>query len=72
MGQPLLRHADAPGLPRRPLLQDSEGEMMRLETLIELEFLNSSFSSLSPYLKLDRRFPVEQFEASRAIRGSSI
>ena len=28
---------------------ESEGEMIRLETLIELKFLNSSFSSLSSY-----------------------
>ena len=43
-----------------------------LEALIELKFLNSSFSSSNFLLKLDKHFPVEQFEASRAIRGSSI
>ena len=42
----------------------SEGGMMRLETLIQLKFLNSSFSSLSSLLKLNKQFPVEQFEAA--------
>ena len=37
------------GVPRRSrrLTNYSEGGMIRLETLIELKFLNSSFSSLS-------------------------
>ena len=34
-------------LPIRPL--DRKGEVIRLETLIEFKFLNSSFSSLSSY-----------------------
>ena len=34
-----------------------------MEALIELKFINSSFSSLSSYLtELDKQFPVEQFE----------
>ena len=42
----------------------SEGGMIRLETLIELKYLNSNFSSLSSYvLKLGNQLPVEQFEA---------
>ena len=28
---------------------DSEGGMIRLEAVVELEFIHSSFSSLSPY-----------------------
>ena len=32
-----------------PVLEISEGGMIRLETLVELKFLNSSFSSLSSY-----------------------
>ena len=46
-------------------LQKSEGGMKRLETLTELTFLNSSFSSLSSYiLKFDKQLPLEQFEAT--------
>ena len=41
----------------------SEGGM-RSETLIELKFLNSSFCELILLLKLDKQFPVEQFEAT--------
>ena len=44
-----------------PTLAASEGGMIRLETLIDPKFLNSSFSIL---LKLDKQFPVEQFEAT--------
>ena len=32
-----------------PLVAVSEGEMIRLETLVELKFINSSSSSLSSY-----------------------
>ena len=49
--------------------------MIRWEALIELESLHSSFSSSNFSIRafrLDKQFPVEQFEASRAIRGSSI
>ena len=47
------------------IYQDSEGGMMRLESLIELKFLNSSFSSCFILLKFDNQFPVtEQFEAT--------
>ena len=42
----------------------SEVGMRRLETLIELRFLNSSLSELILLFKLDKRFPVEQFEAT--------
>ena len=38
--------------------------MIPLETVVELKFLNSSFSSLSSYFKLDKQFPVERFEAA--------
>ena len=38
--------------------------MIRLETLIELKFLNSSFFKLILLLELDKQFPVEQFEAT--------
>ena len=53
-----------------------EGGMIRLEALIELKFLNSSFSSrisrfelfelfeLILLLKFNKRFPVERFEAT--------
>ena len=58
----------------------SEGGMIRLETLIELKFINSSFSNsifclfvccqfelfeLILLLTLHKQLPVEQFEASR-------
>ena len=46
------RLAPQHGVPHsyRPGLRDtSEGGMMRLETLIELNFFNSSFLSLSSY-----------------------
>ena len=52
-------------------LRFSEGGMIRLETLIELKFLNSSFSSSNTQCelfelillsKLDKQLPVEQFE----------
>ena len=58
-----------------------EGGIIRLETLIELKFLNRAFRSqilnielfeLILVLKLKKQLPVEQFEASRAIRASSI
>ena len=39
--------AERPG--RRGRRQGSEGGMLRLETLLELKSLNSSFSSLSSY-----------------------
>ena len=39
----------------------SEGGMMRLETLIELNFFNSSLSS---FFEIDKKFPVEQSEAT--------
>ena len=42
----------------------SEGGMIRLETLIELKFPNSSLFELILLLKLDKQFPVEQFEAA--------
>ena len=53
--------------------RSSEGGTTRLETLIELEFLDSSFSSSNcsirafrpyPLAELDKRFPVERFEAA--------
>ena len=53
--------------------QNSEGGMIRLETLIELRLLNSSFrAQISQFelcelillLKLDKQFAVEQFEAT--------
>ena len=55
----------------------SEGGMIRLETLIELKLINSSFYvsihvfELILRLKLDKQLPVEQFEASRALRADS-
>ena len=43
--------------------QESEGGMIRSETLIELKLFNSSFSSLFIILlKLDQQFSIEQFE----------
>ena len=42
----------------------SEGGVIRLETLIDLKFLHSSFSELILLLKLDKQFPVEQSEAT--------
>ena len=38
--------------------------MIRLETLIELKFLNSCFFELVLLLRFDRQFPVELFEAT--------
>ena len=55
-------HAMVPHSPFFLLL--SEGGMIRLETLIELIFLNSSFSRSILLLKLGTQFPVEQFEAT--------
>ena len=37
---------------------------MRLETLIELKFLNFEFFEFILLLKLDKRLPVERFEAA--------
>ena len=42
----------------------SEGGMICLETLIELRFLNSSVLELIHLLKLNKKLPVEQFEAT--------
>ena len=42
----------------------SEGGMIRLQTLIELKLLNSSFSSLSSYWNQTNKLPVELFEAT--------
>ena len=65
-------HLRAGGAP--PSASFSEGGTIRLETLIELTFLNSSFSNSNLYqfdlfelillLKLDKQFPVGQFEAT--------
>ena len=44
--------------------QVSEGGMIRLETLLELKLFTSSFSSFILLLKLDKQFPIEQFEAT--------
>ena len=38
--------------------------MMRLETLIELKFDQFELFELVPLLKLDKQFPIEQFEAT--------
>ena len=55
--------------------------MLRLEALIELKFINLSFSNSNFSIRAFRACPpiehrkqllVEQFEASRALRGSSI
>ena len=51
--------------PHNVVLVGSEGGMIRLETLIELKFLNSSFSSCSP-------IEMRQTARCRAIRGNSI
>ena len=42
----------------------SEGGMIRLETLIELKSLDSSFYELVLLLKFDKQLPVERFEAA--------
>ena len=65
-----------------PCMRLSEEGMIRLETLIELkcfeirafraQIYQFELFELILLLKLDKQFPVEQFEASRAIRGSSI
>ena len=52
----------------------SEGGMMRLETLIELKFLNSSFSSPNVSFRAFRACPLietRQIVPCRAIRGKS-
>ena len=38
-----------------------------METLVELEFRDASFSELIRLLRLDKQFSVEQFEASAKI-----
>ena len=55
--------------PQTPLthglfLADFGRGMIRLETLIELEFVNSSFVEFVLSSKLDRQFPVKRFEAA--------
>ena len=42
----------------------SQGGMIRLEPLIELNLLNSLLFELIPLFKLDKQFPVERFEAT--------
>ena len=42
--------------------ESSEGGMIRLETLIELKFLNSSFSNCFLLSELDNELSVERFE----------
>ena len=55
---------DAVGNPRRAQFSQFE--------LFELKFISYSCLSFILLLKLDKRIPIERFEASRAIRGSSI
>ena len=53
----------------------SEGAMIRLETLIELKFVNSSCSSSNFSIRVFRAYPlveIRQTVPCRAIRGSSI
>ena len=53
----------------------SEGGMMRLETLIELKCLNSSFSSSDLFIRAFRAYPLiepRQTAPGRAVRGDSI
>ena len=53
----------------------SEGGMLRLEALIELKFLNYSFSSSNFSIRAFRAYPLteaRQAATHRAIRGSSI
>ena len=54
--------------PEQPIVHTSvhksEGGMTRLETLIELKFLNSRCFELVLLLKLNKQFPVEQVEAT--------
>ena len=48
---------------------------MRLETLVELKFFDSSFSSLNPSIRAFRAYPlveIRQTVPCRAIRGNSI
>ena len=51
-------------IPRLSRHQSLEGGIIRLETLIEVKFLDSSFLSLSSLLELDKQLPVEPFEAT--------
>ena len=60
---------------RRAREHVSEGGMMRLETLIELKFHNSSFSSSNFSIRAFRACPlikIRQTVPCRAIRGNSI
>ena len=53
----------------------SGGGMMRSETLIELNFLDSSFSSSNPSIRAFRAYPlieIRQAVPCRAVRGTSI
>ena len=55
--------------------QYSEGRTIRLETLIELKFLDSSFSSSNSSIRLVRAYPlidIRQSAPGRAIRADSI
>ena len=56
-------------------LWSSEGGMMRLETLIELRFLNSSFSRSNFSIRVVRAYPlieIRQTAPCREIRGDGI
>ena len=58
-----------------PHPQVSEGGMIRLETLIERKFLNSSFSNSNFSIRVVRAYPLiklRQTILNRAIRGDSI
>ena len=58
----------------RPASEKHTEEWRRIlwETLIELNLFNSFFCERVLLFKLDKQLPVEQFEASRVIRGSSL
>ena len=56
-------------------MKDSEGGMKRLENLIELQFLNSNFSSSNFSIQAFRACPlieIRQAAPCRAIRGDGI
>ena len=56
------------------IFQVSEGGMIRLDTLVELKFINLSFSSSNVSIRVFRAYPlieIRQTVPCRAIRGNS-
>ena len=57
------------------MIHKSEGVLIRLETLIEINFFDSSFSSSNSSIRAFRACPlivIKQTVPCRAIRGNSV